>query len=641
MHTDRTPLTHFCKLSLCAILCVVLTSCAPPKKGSLEQTSGHSILKVEAKPGAEFQTVEINGVEFREARGAVGQYGGTFYDGSIGEGPKTFNPWAAYDGTSSTVGGMMVSGLVDTDPTTGEVVPYLAKSIQINPDNTVYTVTLRKGLTWSDGKPLTADDVLFTWNVINKNGMGNPSSRDNTLVAGHFPEVRKLDPLTIEFKTAKPFAPFLRRLGYPIAPAHVFGPIIKAGGDKAFSAAWGTSEAAKNPEHFVSSGMWILSKYDPSEQKVLYKRNPRFFMVDKNRQPLPYLDAYSLTFVNNMNTLELLFEQGKLDSYAVPAQFLAHVRELKKPEFTLYNLGPSPSTTFLTFNLNTRKNPDTGKAYVDPVKSKWFTNTHFRRAIDWAINRDDMVSNILKGIGAPLFTAETAASPFINQQLAKGHPRDISQAKALLEKAGFVWNENNELIDGQGHRVEFTLLTNTGNDQRENTGVNIKQDLAELGIKVNFKPVDFNVLVGKLNETKDWEAIILGLGGGSPLEPHDGANVWRSDGAIHMFNQREVKGNGPVNLADRFPWELELDDIFEKGAQTFGMDKRRVIYDAYQRLVYEQAPFIYLYSPLSLLAVQSRIQNANPLPLGAWHNLEEIWIKGAQKTDPGEKLNPL
>lgn len=618
-------------LSVVAIFLVLVSmaGCAPPPKSGSPASygkniggSGKAIIPAQAKPRGPFKTVLVDGAELMQSRGAVGQYGGTFYDNQIGEGPKTFNPWASTDATSSELGSMLFSGLVTTDAYTGEVIPYLAKDVKIGEDRMTYTVTLRKGLKWSDGKPLTSKDVVFTWNEITRRGLGNASNRDVVLVDGKFPEVKALDELTIQFKTAKPFAPFLRFLGEGIAPEHVLKSVV-AKGDAAFSAFMGVADAAKAPEKFVSGGMWLLESYDP-RQKAVFKRNPNFFMVDAKGQRLPYMDKYAISFVSDMNNQGLQFEQGKADSYSVPGNLLSHVRQLKKPDFKLYNRGPSTGTLFISLNLNNRKN-DQGKPIVDPIKSVWFRDVNFRQAINHTINRQDIVANILKGVGAPLFTSESLSSVYLNEKLAKGFSPDLEYAKSLLKKSGFTWDDQGQLRDKQGHLVEFNLFTNSGNTEREAVGVNIKQDLAQLGMKVNFKPIDFNVLVGNLKDGT-WEAMVMGLTG-SPLEPHSGANVWKSDGFIHMFNQRKVVAGKPTDISDRLPWEKQMDELVERGAQAFDEKERQAIYDELQQVVYDQAPFIYLYSPLMITAVRERIQNYDPTPLGDFHNTEEIWIQ--------------
>ncbi len=619
-------------MTVLTLLLLVLSQagCAPPPKNgaggefgkNLSQGAGKEIINVHPKPRGPFKTVIVDGAELMEARGPVGQFGGTFYNNQIGDGPKTFNPWASFDATSSAMGNMMFTGLVTTDAYTGEVIPNLAKEVKLADDKLTYTVTLRKGLQWSDGKPLTAKDVVFTWNEIIKPGFGNSSHRDVVMVDGKFPEVKMLDDLTIQFKTAKPFTPFMRFLGESIAPEHILKPVV-AKGNEAFSAYWGVKEASSKPQNFVSNGMWLLESYDP-RLKAVFKRNPRFFMVDKQGKRLPYLDQYTFSFVGDGNNQELQFEQGKADIYAVPGNFVSRLRGLTKPPFNLYNLGPTSGTTFMAINLNARKNAQ-GKPFVEPIKSSWFNDVNFRQAINHTINRDDLVSNILKGVGAPLYTSESLSSIYLNHELGKGFPADVEYAKGLLKKSGFTWNAKGQLLDKAGHPVEFTLLTNSGNNEREAVGVNIKQDLATLGMKVNFKPIDFNVLVGKLTEGS-WETMIMGLTGDN-LEPHSGVNVWKSDGALHLFNQRVVKAGTITNISDRLPWEKQVDQYLESGAQTFNDAERHKIYDKLQQVIYDQAPVIYLYSPLNIVAVRDRIRNFDPTPLETFHNLEEIWIE--------------
>jgi peptide/nickel transport system substrate-binding protein len=631
-------------LLLALVVCLggMLCGCAPPDIPTHKADTGRMIHTVLATPKAPFTTVELNGVEYRQARGSIGRVGGTFYDNQLGEGPKTFNPWASFDATSSAIGGMLTSGLIDTDPYTGMVIPAMAKTITVLPDNRTYRLTLRKGLRWSDGKPLTSADVLFTWTEIIAKGLGNASTRDNLLVDGQFPTVRAVDPWTIEWVTAKPFAPFLRQLGQPVAPVHVFKPVLDAektneGKDKAFSSLWGVSDATDHPQQLISCGLWVLERYQPGE-RVVFKRNPYYWGIDAKGQHLPYLDRQVITFAKDMNRMALQFEQGQVDSYGITGKSLPHIRRLRlkhpSDQFKIYNLGPTSSTTFMAFNLNTRNNKDTGKPLVDPVHQRWFADKRFRQALDWAIDRDVMVQNILNGVGEPLFTAEGLPSIYLNKALAKGHPKNIATAKQLLQQAGFTWQHTNhtnntnmpngQLLDATKHPVVLDLLTNAGNDQREATGISIKQDLAELGITVNFKPMDFNVLVGKMN-TGDWDCLIMGLTG-SPLEPQEGANVWKSNGSLHLFNQREVKTLAGKPAPDRLPWEVEIDSLYEAGAQTFNVAQRQALYGQFQAIVADQCPMLYLYSPLSLVAIRSRLHNVDPTPLGVFHNMDSIWV---------------
>lgn len=175
-----------------------------------------------------------------------------------------------------------------------------------------------------------------------------------------------------------------------------------------------------------------------------------------------------------------------------------------------------------------------------------------------------------------------------------------------------------------GNRVEFELLTNAGHTQREATGVSIKEDFAKLGMKVNFKPVEFNSLVSKLSNTYDWDAVLIALTG-NPLEPHSGYNVWSANGALHLFNQRSDEDMAGTDRI--LPFEKELNDIFNKAPLELDFNKRKALYDRYQEIVAKENPVIYLYSPVNIVAIRKKFKNIYPTELGGiLHNIEEVYI---------------
>ncbi|MCD7780563.1 MAG: ABC transporter substrate-binding protein [Candidatus Gastranaerophilales bacterium] len=563
------------------------------------------------------KTENYNGTDYAISRSPAGKYGGQIVASSIGEGPKTFNPWTSKDATSSEIGDLMYDSLLTTDPDTGEVIPKLAKELTVSQNQKVYTIKLRQGVKWSDGKEITADDVVFTWNEIILAGFGNTSLRDSVLIDGEYPKVKKLDKYTVEFTIKQPFAPFQRFVGTQIAPAHIFAPVVKKG-KRFFDTYLGTTI---NPKDIVASGAFLLEEYVPA-QRVILKRNPNYYAMDENKNLLPYIDKYVILIVGDLNNELLKFEAGELDVISVRGKDLPRFKEKeKKSNFKIYNLGPNTGTMFIAFNLNTRKDKD-GKYYVKPIKQKWFNDLNFRTAIDYAIDRKAMVNNVANGAAQPLFTAESLSSIFLNENLASGHEKDLEYAKSLLHKSGFYLDKKGNLHDKEGNEVEFDLYTNAGQTEREACGVMIKEDLKDLGIKVNFKPIEFNSLVSKLMSTSDWDMILIGLTG-SPLEPHSGKNVWYSKGHLHLFNMRFSTDNETALL----PWEKELDEIIEQGALELDYDKRKIIYDKYQQIVYDQRPIIYLYSPLTITAVRNKIKNLHPTPLGGtMHNLDELYI---------------
>ncbi len=560
------------------------------------------------------RNVTIDGEDFRQSLAPIGKFGGSLVASTIGEGPKTFNPFNSKDNISSMLSEVMYDGLLGTHPITGQPIPKLAKSFSV--DGNDYLINLRRGVKWSDGRPITADDVVFTWQNIIFDGYGNTSTRDSIIVDGKLPTVTKIDDYTVKFTTPKPFAPFIRMLSTPIAPKHIFEPAVKKGKEY-FDTFLSTNTP---PSQFVTSGAFRLKEYVPA-QRVVFERNPNYYVINKADQKLPYLDKLVYLIVGDINNEVLKFEGGELDVIGLQGANVARFKEKEKhSDFKVYNLGPNTGTMFLSMNLNTRKN-DKGEFYVSPKKQRWFQDKNFRQAVDYAIDRKNMVFNIANGLGAPLYTAESLNSIFLNKDL-KSYPRDLDKANDLLAKSGFYRNKKGKLFDKYNNPVEFDLYTNAGNTEREAIGVMVKQDLEDLGMKVNFKPVEFNTLVNKLVNTYDWDMVIMGLTG-SPLEPNGGKNVWMSDGTLHMFNQRPAG----YSKDDRFDWEKKLDELFIKGALATDFEARKKYYDEYQKIAYDEKPFIYIYSPIVISAIRTKFKNLYPSMLGGLtHNIEEIYI---------------
>ena len=559
------------------------------------------------------KNVTINGVDYLQSQAPVGKFGGTFVSSTIGEGPKTFNPFNSKDNISSQMSDIMYDGLVTTDPVSGDTIPKLAKSFTVNGKE--YIVKLRHGIKWSDGKPITADDIVFTWQNIIFNGFGNTSTRDSIVIDGKLPTVEKLDDYTVKFVTPEPFAPFLRMLATPIAPKHFFEPAVKKG--KAYFDGFLSTNI--NPKILVTSGAFRLKEYVPA-QRVVFERNPDYYVINKDEQKLPYLDKLVYLIVGDINNQVLKFEGGELDEISLQGANVARFKEMEKHgDFTVYNIGPNTGTMYISMNMNNRKD-ENGKYYVDPKKQVWFQDKNFRQAVDYAIDRENMIFNIANGLAEPLFTPETLNSIFLNKEL-KGYGRNLEKSKELLKKSEFTWDKAGHLIDKFGNHVEFDLYTNAGNTEREAIGVMVKQDLEDLGMKVNFKPIEFNSLVNKLMATLDWDMVIMGFTG-SPLEPNGGKNVWLSDGTLHIFNQRLEKD---LN-SRRYPFEKRIDYLYTQGALATKFEDRKKYYDEYQAIVYDEKPLIYIYSPIIIVALRDKFKNIYPTNLGGvTHNIEEIY----------------
>lgn len=563
------------------------------------------------------KNVTIDGVDYLQTQLPIGKFGGVFTSSILGD-PKTFNPYNASDATSTELSEIMYDGLVQTNPTNGEVIPKLAKKIEVLKDNKTYIITLRKGIKWSDGVEITADDVYFTYNTIIFGGFGDGSAKDVMTIDGKLPSIEKIDKYTVKFTTPKIFAPFLRNLSASIVPKHVFEKATNKG--KEYFLTFQSIDT--KPNNIIYSGAFYISEYIPS-QRVVLKKNPNYYLINKNNEKLPYIDKWVSIISGDTNNQTLKFESGAIDVLAVNGALVNRYRELKKHgDFELYNLGASTNTTFVVFNLNNRKNKD-GKYYVNPTKQAWFHDKNFRSAVDWAIDRQDLVINIFSGLAQPLYSAEPINSIFLNEKVAKGHPKDIEYAKKLLLKSGFYY-KNNILYDKKGNKVEFELLTNAGNTQREASGVSIKQDLEALGMKVNFKAIEFNSLINRIMNTVDYDCVLIALTS-NINEPNAGYNVWNPYGALHLFNQRTAND---LKESDKIlDFESKIIELFKKGALELDFNKRKQIYDEYQQIVADENPMIYLYAPLNIYAIRKKVKNVYPTKIGGlFHSMAEIYI---------------
>ena len=538
---------------------------------------------------------------------------------------KTFN--AALSSESPNIFGYTYEGLLTQNPIDGKIEGVLAQSWEISPDKTKITFTMREGLKWSDGQPLTVDDVVFTYNDIYLNENIPTDTRDVLRVGKDrkLPTVKKIDNRRVEFSVPEPFRPFLLNTGASILPAHILEKSVKTknkDGKLEFLSKWGVDTP---PEQLIVNGPYKLERYDTS-QRVIFRRNPYYWRKDAQGKPQPYIERIVWQIVESTDTSLLQFRSGDLDTIGVSPDYFSLLKvQEKQGNFRIYNGGPSSSTSFISFNLNKGKRKN--QPLVDPIKSKWFNNVQFRQAVAYAIDRQTMLNNTFRGLGTPQDSPISVQSPYFlsPEQGLKVYKYNPDKAKELLIKAGFKYNEKNLLVDDQGNEVRFALLTNAGNKIRESMGSQIKQDLSKIGIQVDFTPLAWNTFIDKLSNTLDWDACLIGLTGG--LEPNDGANVWSPQGGLHMFNQKPQAGQKPIEGWEVADWEKKINELYIQGAQEFDEVKLKEIYGESQQLTQEYLPFIYLVNSYSLSAVRNRFEGIKFSALGgAFWNIHEIKI---------------
>ncbi len=579
------------------------------------------------------QTININNTEYKQLlHGKSGKYGGNLILALGGNGPKTFNYWASTDATSSQVSGLMFSGLLERDPWTGEMLPALAKNYEVQDGGKTIIIHLRKGLKWSDGKPITSEDIDFTWNTILKEGFERLGARETVCVDGKFPEVKIIDKYTVSFKTIRVFAPLLGELGYSIAPAHYFKPILEKAKqglspDKAlekqkqvFSSIWGGDV---NPADLIVSGAFKLNHYAKSE-RIEYIKNKNYYVLDADKKHLPYIEKLTYLILPSDDLEVYKFTSGEIPFLGLNPDTFALLKKVKsKNNFAVYDQGPSSSLIFWAFNL--QKNKKT-------PASIWFNDKSFRTALSKVIDRQAIINSIYLGLGSPICLIQPDNSIYFNKQIGREcNPKaNLEEAKTILKKAGYKYDAEGNLHDGKGNLIQFSLYTNAGsssetNSPRELMAVLIKENLAKLGIKLDIKVVEFNNLVARLTQTGDWETTIMGFSGGDPFEPNSSANFLYSDSRLHIYDQRPPD----KKINDLRPWEADIDFNVKQGTAYLNFAERRKYYDKVQAILWEEKPLICLAVPKSLTAVRENyIGNFMPSKAaGLSHNMEQWYLK--------------
>ncbi|MCM8821481.1 MAG: ABC transporter substrate-binding protein [Candidatus Omnitrophica bacterium] len=517
--------------------------------------------------------------------------------------PKSFNPVVAKETSTTFITGFIFEGLTATDGITQQVKPNLAISWNIDSTGKIWTFYLRKDVYWNDGIQFTARDVKFTFDRLIFNPDIPTSSRDVLSIDGKPIKVEVVEKFAVRFYLPERFAPFLRLMGQEILPEHKYKQIVDR---KAFSFSMGLDS---KPEDIVGTGPFMLEDFRPGEWVIL-KKNKRYWKKDSQGNSLPYIDRIIILTIPDQNLALLKFKKGELDMISLRPQDYLLLMKDKPADVKIFNVGPSLGSEFLVFNQNLDSS-------IAEYKKQWFRNVKFRWAVSCAIDRQTIIDNIFAGLGHPLYGPVNESVPeFYNNRIRKFH-YDLRKAEMYLAEAGFKKGSDGLLYDRDGNQVSFSLITNSNNSQRIEQANLIRTDLEKLGMKVNFLPVDFNSLVTRINSTRDWEAVLLGLTGS--VDPHFGKNVWVTSGHLHLWN--------PGSPSSVYSWEKEIDSIFQQAAMIFEPEKRKQLYDRWQEVFCENQPMIFTATSDVIYAVKDKFGNLKPTVYGGlFHNIEEIYI---------------
>lgn len=500
---------------------------------------------------------------------AVPEQGGRLVEAVIGE-PSNLIPPLASDSASHDVADYIYVAPLKYDKNIN-LVPQAAEKFEVLEEGRLLRFTLRRDIRWTDGQPLTARDVEFTYKLMVDPKTPTAYAEDFLAIK----EFRRTGEYTFEARYDKPFARALVTWASAILPRHILEgqDLLK-------------TKYSREP---VGAGPYILKSWTAGDRLVL-AANPDYF------EGRPYLDERVIRIIPDQSTQFLELKAGNLDTISL------------SPQQYLYQTGGAG------WDANFRKFQYVASAYTYlgfNLKSPLFSDVRVRRAVNAAIDKDEIVRGVLAGLGQ---AANGPYKPGTWQYNARipANEYDPGKAERLLAEAG--WSRKTHdgpLVNAAGQTFAFTILTNQGNSQRIKAAIIIQSRLAALGMKVEIRTVEWASFLKEFVDKGRFDALVMGW---NILQDPDLYDVWHSSKAVP----------GGLNFVG-FK-NAELDDLLERGRSTLDQSRRKVIYDRVQAILHDEQPYCFLYVPMALPMVHARVQGIEPAPAGISHNFIRWWI---------------
>jgi peptide/nickel transport system substrate-binding protein len=536
-------------------------------------------------------------------QGLTGRPGGRLVFAQRTE-PKTLNPVIAGDNASREVLHRMMADLIHINRESQQTEPALAKSWTVSADGLRYVLELRQGLRFSDGHAFDAGDVVFTFQVMMDDKVNSPQ-RDLLILEGKPIVVRQIDAYHVAFELPQPYAAAERLFdGFSILPRHRLEQAWRAG---KLAEAWNLRTP---PAEIAGLGPFRFKEY-VAGQRIVLERNPYYWKADQAGNRLPYLAEVDFVLAGTEDMQVMRFQSGESDAISrVSARNYAVLeKDRQRRGYSLQDLGPGLEYNFLFFNLNGQSQP-------------FLHRRGFRQAVSLAIDREAIVRLVYLGFAAPLAgPVPPGNKAWIDAKLPRP-VRSVSRARDLLAANGFTRQPDGALTDPQGGRVEFTIVTSSGNPERVAMGTLIQDDLKQLGMDVHVVPLEFRSLLDRVLRTHDYDACLLSLAE-SDADPNGDMNVWLSSGGSHLWN--------PQQKSPATAWEAEIDGLMRRQMVTRKYAERKLLFDRVQELLMENLPLIPLVSPNILVGAKKGLENFRPAVLEHYTlwNIEELCWRGS------------
>lgn len=498
--------------------------------------------------------------------------GGTFYEVMSSE-PTTLHPLTATDLYSRYIHNLTFDGLMVSNVETYEMDPGLAERADESKDGKTITFYLRKDAKWHDGKPVTAEDVKFSFDAIR-----DPQYKALHMIPyfDNIDTAEVLDPHTVRFNIKKKYFnnfKVLASAGFlKIIPKHVYG----------------TDKGKKMNKDIVGSGPYKLEKYDKGRSIAVVRNKDWWgFNVDHTKNAHNF-DRWVYRFVKEQDIQLEMLKKGDIDLYKDMGPEMFAKKAVGKPfgdtvlKKQVENLAPK-SYGFVGWNF---KNP-------------MFQDRDVRLALAHLMNRDMMNEKFRFGMSLPATGPWYQQSPYANPKV-KAVGFDNKKAQELLKKAGWTDSDKDGVLDkvinGKKTPLKFTLLF--PNRDVEKYFTLYKEDLKKAGIDMELKVVEWNSFI-KLLDEKNFEAIALAWGSGSV--DNDPKQIWHSESA-GPGGSNFISYNNP-----------KVDALIEQGRAELDKQKRIKIYQDIYKMIADDAPYAFLFNEKFVMyANNKRIQQEKP-----------------------------
>lgn len=475
--------------------------------------------------------------------------GGDYVEG-LTAAPQSLNPLVSHvasDPAGADIQALLFEGLMRVGPD-GLPELALAQSVNTNDDGTVYTFTLRTDVTWHDGVPLTADDVLFTLRAVQGRGFaGDPSAAElwrNVLVD-------RVGEHSIRCTLVAPFAPFLSRATFPILPAHVLGDLPPE--------QWASAPFSRKP---IGTGPYQLA--DINAERALLTANPRYYAGR------PFIDSIELRFFASPQAALAALTRGEIMGLGFTST--SELGQSNLPRGIVRHAIPLDSYTVLTFNL--REGP--------------LTDLGLRRALAEGLDKAELIQRALAGQAARLDTPILPGWWAASEESA-WYPADKARAADALTSLGYIpGNDGVRIKDGKP--LVLALITSSA-PERMAVAAEIARQWRAIGVQVEVQQVDEATLRQRLEAHQ----FVLALHGWRELGPDpDVFELWHSSQAEN--------GENYAGLQDE-----QIDELLANARQDLDIPSRAASYAAFQQRWIELVPSITLYQPLFIYATTNQL----------------------------------